>query len=231
LMVGVTISTFAIGGTLILMNNGLQDFPSVQIPLNITAPPVGVHVENKTYTLEGKTYTIVDALGSSEIPDGNYLYDSAEKRITRQWIQGIGSEKAPAPQAKLMATVINGILTRRLPWRLVLMGVALVLAVELLGVRSLAFAVGSYLSIATTMAIFAGGAVRWLVERSTKSEHGEGEAGPGALYSSGLIAAGGVFGLLGLACACCNSAGRNGPAHWRLVPSSSVRLYRATSSV
>jgi len=196
LMVGVTISTFAIGGTLILMNNGLQDFPSVQIPLNITAPPVGVHVENKTYTLEGKTYTIVDALGSSEIPDGNYLYDPTEKRITRQWIQGIGSEKAPAPQAKLMATVINGILTQRLPWRLVLMGVALVLAVELLGVRSLAFAVGSYLSIATTMAIFAGGAVRWLVERSTKSEHGEGEAGPGALYSSGLIAAGGVFGLL-----------------------------------
>src|SRR5260370_8956100 len=46
------------------------------------------------------------------------------------------------------------------------------------------------------MGIFGGGAVRWLVERSTKSEHGEGEAGPGALYSSGLIAAGGVFGLL-----------------------------------
>src|SRR2546426_12487931 len=95
-----------------------------------------------------------------------------------------------------MATVINGILTQRLPWRLVLMGVALVLAVELLGVRSLAFAVGSYLSIATTMAIFAGGAVRWLVQRSTKSEHGEGGAGAGALYSSGLIAAGGGFGLL-----------------------------------
>src|SRR5260370_23757009 len=164
-MVGVTISTFAIGGTLILMNNGLQDFPSVQIPLKIRAPRVGVNVENKPYTIEGKTYTMVAALGSSEIPDGNYLYDPAEKRITRQWIQGIGSEKAPAPQAKLMATVINGILTQRLPWRLVLMGVALVLAVELLWVRSLAFAVGSYLSIATTMAIFDGGAVPCLGAR------------------------------------------------------------------
>src|SRR5260370_33037756 len=97
-MVGVTISTFAIGGTLILMNNGLQDFPSVQIPLNITAPPVGVHGENKTYTLEGKTYTIVDALGSSEIPAGNYLYDPTEQRIRRPWFQATGRGRAPAPK-------------------------------------------------------------------------------------------------------------------------------------
>ncbi len=212
LLIGVTVSTIAIGWTLILMNEGLQEFPAVQIPLNIGSPPVGVHVENKTYALEGKSFTVVDALGSSEIPDGNYLYDSDQKMITRQWIQGIGSAKAPAPQAKLMATVINGILTQRLPWRLVLMGVALVLAVELLGVRSLAFAVGSYLSIATTMAIFAGGAVRWLVERSTKSEHGEGEAGPGALYSSGLIAAGGVFGLLAVALRLLQLRGAEWPA-------------------
>src|SRR2546426_12586817 len=88
-----------------------------------------------------------------------------------------------------MATVINGILTQRLPWRLVLMGVALVLAVELLGVRSLAFAVGSYLSIATTMAIFAGGAGRWLVGRRTKNGDGEGGAGAGAPLSNGLFSA------------------------------------------
>ena len=56
-----------------------------------------------------------------------------------------------------MATVISGILNRRLPWRLVLRGVFLVVSIELLGIRSLPFAVGSYLSIATTMAIFAGG--------------------------------------------------------------------------
>ena len=73
-----------------------------------------------------------------------------------QWIQGIGSEKAAAPQARLMATVVNGILGRKLPWGLVLLGVFLVIAVELLGIRSLSFAVGSYLSIATTLAIFTG---------------------------------------------------------------------------
>ena len=112
-------------------------------------------------------------------------------------MQGIGSDKAAAPQARLMATVISGILNRRLPWRLVLLGVFLVITVELLGIRSLPFATGAYLSIATTMAIFAGGAVRWLVERSRGAEAGS-DVGPGPLYASGLIAGGGVFGLLGI---------------------------------
>ncbi len=78
------------------------------------------------------------------------------------------------------------------------MGVALVIAVEILGVRSLAFATGSYLSIATTAAMFAGGLVRMAVEATTKDAKTDSEASPGALYSSGLIAAGGVFGLLGI---------------------------------
>jgi hypothetical protein len=81
----------------------------------------------------------------------------------------------------------------------VLLGVFLVIAVELLGIRSLPFAVGSYLSIATTMAMFAGGLVRWLAERGEeKTSASESEVSPGALYSSGLIAAGGVFGLMAI---------------------------------
>ena len=114
-----------------------------------------------------------------------------------QWIQGIGSQEAPAPQARLMSVVINGILTRKLPWGLVLLGVFLVIAVELLGIRSLSFAVGSYLSIGTTAAIFCGGLVKWLAERGQKQTE-EGEASPGALYASGLIAAGGIVGLLAI---------------------------------
>jgi LPXTG-motif cell wall-anchored protein len=98
-----------------------------------------------------------------------------------------------------MATVISGILNQRLPWRLVFLGVFLVIAVELLGIRSLPFAVGSYISIATTMAMFAGGLLRWMVERGTEKKSGaESEVSPGSLYSSGLIAAGGVFGLLAI---------------------------------
>ncbi len=197
LLVGVTISTFAIGATLNLMNKGLEKYIPTPIPVNIQALPSGVKVERDTFTYQGKNYVLINSLGSHEVPDGEYLYDASTQRIEFQWAQGIGSDKAPAPQARLMATVINGILNQRLPWRLVLMGVALVVAVEILGVRSLAFATGSYLSIATTGAMFAGGLVRALVEATTKKKD-ESEASPGALYSSGLIAAGGVFGLLGI---------------------------------
>jgi uncharacterized oligopeptide transporter (OPT) family protein len=197
LLVGVTVSTVAIAFTLNLMNTGLEKYVPTQIAVNIQSLPTGASVEKDTFTYHEKTYVLINALGSHEIPDGKYLYDRDTQRIEIQWTQGIGSDKAPAPQARLMATVISGILNQRLPWRLVLMGVALVIAVEILGVRSLAFATGSYLSIATTGAMFAGGLVRALVEATTKKKD-ESEASPGALYSSGLIAAGGVFGLLGI---------------------------------
>jgi putative OPT family oligopeptide transporter len=197
LLIGVTISTFAIGATLNLMNTGLERYVPTPIPLNIQALPSGVKVERDSFVRHGKTYVLINSLGSHEIPDGEFLYYPDTKQIEVQWVQGIGSDAAPAPQARLMATVISGILNQRLPWRLVLMGVALVIAVEILGVRSLAFATGSYLSIATTGAMFAGGLVRLLVEATTKKKD-ESEASPGALYSSGLIAAGGVFGLLGI---------------------------------
>jgi uncharacterized oligopeptide transporter (OPT) family protein len=199
LIVGVLVSSFVIGLTLIGMNKGLEKYTPDVIALNMAQLPDGVHVESQNYEHADKTYVLVNALGSQEVPDGKYLYDPATKQIEIQWVQGIGSEAAPAPQARLMATVINGILTRRLPWRLVLLGVFLVIAIELLGVRSLSFAVGSYLSIATTLAIFAGGVVRWLVERSVPaSSEGESEVSPGSLYSSGLIAAGGVVGLIAI---------------------------------
>jgi uncharacterized oligopeptide transporter (OPT) family protein len=199
LLVGVTISTIAIGATLNLMNKGLERYLPTQIPVNIQSLPAGVKVERDTFVYQGKSYELINSLGSHEIPDGEYLYDPGTRQIELQWAQGIGSDKAPAPQARLMATVISGILNQRLPWRLVLMGVALVIAVEVLGVRSLAFATGLYISMATTAAMFAGGLVRWAVEASMKEkQEGDSEASPGALYSSGLIAAGGIFGLLGI---------------------------------
>jgi hypothetical protein len=179
------------------MNKGLEKYIPTQIPINVQALPAGVKVEKEVFEHHGKNYVLINALGSAKVPDGEYLYDPGSRQIELQWAQGIGSDKAPAPQARLMATVINGILSQRLPWRLVLMGVALVIAVEILGVRSLAFAVGAYLSLGTTAAMFAGGLVRVAVEATTKKKD-ESEASPGALYSSGLIAAGGVFGLLGI---------------------------------
>jgi hypothetical protein len=95
-----------------------------------------------------------------------------------------------------MATVINGILTRKLPWGLVLFGIFLVLTLELCGVRSLAFAVGSYLPISTTAPIFVGGLVKYAVEKIWKVPEAEAESGSGALFAAGLIAGGSIGGLI-----------------------------------
>ncbi|MGC2815616.1 MAG: oligopeptide transporter, OPT family, partial [Candidatus Acidiferrum sp.] len=168
LLIGVTVSTLAIGTTLNLMNTGLERYIPTQMAVNIQSLPSGVKIERETFLHEGTNYVLLNSLGSHQIPDGEYLYDNHTHQIEMQWAQGIGSDKAPAPQARIMATVISGILNQRLPWRLVLMGVALVVAVEILGVRSLAFATGSYLPIGTTATMFVGGLVRWLVEISSK---------------------------------------------------------------
>jgi putative OPT family oligopeptide transporter len=216
LMIGVCVSTVVIGLTLNAMNTGLQEFRAASQPWDIHAQHEGVAVQqnaklpeqfdvkgaNQTAaTHHANEYIVLNALGSPVLADGKYLYSPTTGRIEVQWIQGIGSEKAAAPQARLMATVINGILSQKLPWGLVLLGVFIVIAVELLGVRSLSFAVGSYLSIATTLAIFTGGVVRWIVDRALEKagQKDEGEISPGSLYASGLIAAGGIVGLLGVA--------------------------------
>ncbi len=140
---------------------------SVQSDAKHLPPQIRVVAEDKTTTThQASEYVVLNAIGSTELQDGKYLYSPATGKIEVHWIQGIGSAAAPAPQARLMATVINGILSRKLPWGLVLLGVSLVIAVELLGIRSLTFAVGAYLPIGTTLPIFVGGVVRWMVDRA-----------------------------------------------------------------
>ena len=107
----------------------------------------------------------------------------------------IGSEALAAPQATLMATLIRGLLSQNLPWALVLSGMAVSITLELCGIHSLSFAVGSYLPIATTAPIFAGGLVRWWVERKTGQKE-ESDISSGTLFSSGLIAGGSIAGIL-----------------------------------
>jgi putative OPT family oligopeptide transporter len=220
LMIGVVVSTVVIGFTLNLMNTGLQEFHAMGKPWNLQAAhagvsvqangasklPVEIHVigaDGKTQTTHSSSeYVVLNSIGSTELEDGKYLYSPATGRIEVAWIQGIGSPAAPAPQARLMATVINGILSRKLPWGLVLLGVSLVIGVELLGIRSLTFAVGAYLPIGTTLPIFIGGVVRWFVDRAAAragETEAESEISSGSLFASGLIAAGGICGLIGVA--------------------------------
>ena len=113
---------------------------------------------------------------------------------------GFGGEEFPAPQATLMKTVIDGVLNANLPWGLVLTGASFAIVAEILGIPSLAFAVGIYLPLSTMMPVFVGGCLRALVERrAVRDGGGEEEVRSrterGVLFGSGLIAGEGILGI------------------------------------
>jgi uncharacterized oligopeptide transporter (OPT) family protein len=103
--------------------------------------------------------------------------------------------KYNAPKARLMSLIIDGILTQKLPWGLVLLGVAIALVLELCKVPSLPFAVGVYLPLSSSTPIFVGGVARWLVDKWTKKSAAESDMSPGVLLSSGYIAGGAIAGI------------------------------------
>jgi OPT family oligopeptide transporter len=112
----------------------------------------------------------------------------------------IGSEKFPAPQGTLMATLIKGLLAQNLDWQFVLVGAFLAVTIQLCGVSALSFAVGAYLPLSTTLPIFVGGLIRGAVDLRKKRPEGHSEAdeelGPGNLFSTGLVAGGALAGVL-----------------------------------
>ncbi len=113
-------------------------------------------------------------------------------------LHAIGSDRFPAPQGTLMATLIKGLLAFNLDWQFVLVGVAMAITIELCGVKSLSFAVGLYLPLSTTLPIFAGGALKGLVDfvARRKGEDSDPELGPGNLYATGLVAGGAIAGVV-----------------------------------
>jgi putative OPT family oligopeptide transporter len=129
--------------------------------------------------------------------------DRPTTEMMQQGIQhAIGSDKYPAPQATLMATLIKGILSQNLDWQYVVVGVFLAITMELCGIKSLSFAIGVYLPLATTLPIFIGGAIRGIVEAKDKKENKsaasaeEEELSKGSLFATGLVAGGAVAGVL-----------------------------------
>jgi putative OPT family oligopeptide transporter len=128
------------------------------------------------------------------------ILDRPTAEMAAQGIKhAIGTDTYPAPQGTLMATLIKGLLSFNLDWQFVLVGVFLAITVELCGVKSLSFAVGAYLPLSTTLPIFAGGAIKGLVEmrakkKGIKSE--DGELGQGNLFATGLVAGGALMGVI-----------------------------------
>jgi len=111
----------------------------------------------------------------------------------------IGSERFPAPQATLMATLLKGILSFNLDWQYVMVGVFIAIMIELCNIKALAFAIGLYLPLATTLPIFIGGAIKglidWKAERSGQKKE-EDDLGKGSLFATGLIAGGAIAGVI-----------------------------------
>jgi OPT family oligopeptide transporter len=130
------------------------------------------------------------------------LLDTPSHEMVQQGIMhAIGTDKYPAPQGTLMATLIKGILSFNLDWQFVLVGVAIAIVMELCGIKALSFAIGIYLPLATTLPIFIGGAIRGIIDLKKKKTSEvvpteEDDLGKGNLFATGLVAGGAIAGVL-----------------------------------
>lgn len=110
---------------------------------------------------------------------------------------GYGTEDLPAAQSTMMKMLVEGIMNAELPWGLILTGVFIAIAVEILKVPVMPFAVGMYLPFSLSAGIMAGGAVRFIVERIKGTDKEKKErTDRGVLFTSGLIAGEGIVGIL-----------------------------------
>ncbi len=117
-----------------------------------------------------------------------YLLDSA-------W--GFGSDELGAPQATLMKLIVEGVMGGNLPWNLVFIGVFIAVAIELIGIPVLPFAIGVYLPVQLNACVMIGGVLRLITEKIGKKQGREEEVvNNGILFSSGMIAGEGLVGIL-----------------------------------
>ena len=115
--------------------------------------------------------------------------------LNKAW--GFGSAEIPAPQATLMKMIVEGIMDAKLPWVLVFMGVFLALALEVLRVPVMPFAIGLYLPIYLSCGIMVGGVVRLFLDKKKEEEAKKKEMiSNGTLYCAGMIAGEGLVGIL-----------------------------------
>ncbi len=137
-----------------------------------------------------QTGEIVGVVASALAIGGTlYLLDSA-------W--GFGSDELGAPQATLMKLIVEGVMGGDLPWGLVFIGVFIAIAVELIGIPVLPFAIGVYLPVQLNACIMVGGLIRLALDKikGKKADHKEEIVNDGILFCSGMIAGEGLVGIL-----------------------------------
>jgi putative OPT family oligopeptide transporter len=223
IMAGAALSAVCLGPILLKLN----DSATVYVPIAEVAP-AGLHTDPSKLTEretlrgpQGRTDTASYLTWQKIDPDGG----PAEKYLVNDkgdavWFvdpgingthnrrpDGSAVQKYDAPKATLMSYIIKGILNRRLPWALVLLGVMIAVTLELSFVPALAFAVGVYLPLSSSTPIFIGGLVRWLADRWMRRRPTyekmnadefaqESDKSPGVLLASGYIAGGAIAGIV-----------------------------------
>ncbi|MFL5815195.1 MAG: OPT family oligopeptide transporter [Bdellovibrionia bacterium] len=225
LLIGALTSALVIGYTLEALNNASTIYSKKNLPAEAVVQNVSSlrEMQKVMGPESAKDQTLYHVFRLSETPSsgplsqlqpGKYLVDDAGKiqYLVDPGINGTlnvrddGSpvQKYEAPKARLMSLIIDGILTQKLPWGLVLLGVAIAIVLELCGIASLPFAVGVYLPLSSSAPIFFGGLVRWIVDRRLRQhsekmgitmDEADTESSPGVLFSSGLIAGGAIAGI------------------------------------
>jgi uncharacterized oligopeptide transporter (OPT) family protein len=229
ILIGALTSALVIGFTLHALNNASTIYSKKAVPAGVVvdnvasltqmqgvAGPEGRADKNLYHVLQlpetPKTGPLTKLQPGKYLVDDKgvvtYLVDPGINGALKARDDGTSVMKYEAPKARLMSLIIDGILTQKLPWGLVLLGVAIALVLELCGIASLPFAVGVYLPLSSSTPIIFGGAVRWLAEKyearkaakaaakSAEQAQLDGDSSPGVLFSSGLIAGGAISGIV-----------------------------------
>ncbi|WP_439621277.1 OPT family oligopeptide transporter [Gemmata sp.] len=227
ILIGAVTSALVIGLTMLALNaagahytkQGVPAGVVLKVPADAPREAPGRPYDRDEEGSDGKpgwkadanTYRVTHARdGEYEgLAAGRYLVSDAgtpvyrtDLPISRELKTMDNDKDAPkeftAPQPRLFANIIEGILGGTLQWALILIGVMVALALELCGVSALPVAVGMYLSFGSTLPIFVGGVVRWVTDllRGKPKSDAESETSPGVLLASGLIAGGTLCGLV-----------------------------------
>ena len=223
IIAGAALSAVCLGPILLVLNNSA----TVYVPIKEIAPS-GLHTDvsllKKTEGLVGpqirddsNRYLVWQKTDEIGAPAGRYLVNQKGDAV---WLvdpgingthpirpDGSSARKFDAPKATLMSYIIKGILDRKLPWALVMLGVMIAVTLQMSFVPALAFAVGVYLPLSSSSPIFIGGLVRWLADRHTRQQlkyaamsadefAQESDKSPGVLLASGYIAGGAIAGII-----------------------------------
>jgi putative OPT family oligopeptide transporter len=206
ILIGALSSALVMGGTLYALNTAYTTrhtdaglLPTVKAPAD--------ELKGTAIGKDGKSYRVWWVLKARPgVQTGQYLVD--DSLDVREFVDpGIGGrmttdeaggkiQKFTPAQPELFATLIRGIMERDLPWGLFLIGATLAIVMQLCGVSALAYAVGVYLPLSTTLPIFVGGMVRKVVDKARKLSDEEADMSPGTLMSTGLIAGGSIAGII-----------------------------------